>query len=283
VSKDSGEAIIRELERFLSTTSLLKVHFAEGSTAPPSLAYVTHFPRLSIPLDGCHRMEVARNGRIETINLIRGEAVFVPANGWNKPDWSSAVHVLTFLFGKKQAGVSLVLHDGGAETPVDALKTSIHGTYDSLTQGLVSALTTFAADNPSPPLDRLLTQSLLYSCLRLLKTPEPGRARKALRTHEAICLYLQENYQNTITRESVAQHFRLAPNHISRLFRQEGFMRFNDYLNMVRVSRAKFMLRNYRQPLKEVAASCGYQETAYFCRVFKKINKVTPTQYRSAH
>ena len=57
-------------------------------------------------------------------------------------------------------------------------------------------------------------------------------------------------------------------------------MRFNDYVNLVRVNRAKFMLRTYGMTLKEIAAKCGFSDTAYFCRVFKKISKVTPTTYR---
>jgi YesN/AraC family two-component response regulator len=57
-------------------------------------------------------------------------------------------------------------------------------------------------------------------------------------------------------------------------------MRFNDYVNLVRVNRAKFMLRTYRMTLKEIAAKCGFSDTAYFCRVFKKVGKVTPTTYR---
>jgi YesN/AraC family two-component response regulator len=58
-------------------------------------------------------------------------------------------------------------------------------------------------------------------------------------------------------------------------------MRFNDYLNLVRVNRAKFMLQNYGTTLKEIAASCCYSDTAYFCRVFKKTCKITPTEYRT--
>lgn len=58
-------------------------------------------------------------------------------------------------------------------------------------------------------------------------------------------------------------------------------MRFNDYLNLVRVNRAKFMLQNYTIPLKEIASNCCYSDPAYFCRVFKKICKVTPTEYRA--
>jgi AraC-like DNA-binding protein len=272
--------IIRELEEFLRETRLRKVHFAEDSVAPPLLAYVTHFPRLSVPLEGNHKMEVAHNGRVAMIRPVRGHAVFVPDNAWNKPDWAQPVKVLTFLFGAKQIGISLVHHKGKTEIPAAALKTSVHGAYDALTHNTLAALRAFSAENSKGPLARLLTESLLHSCLRLLKTPRPHSPRKAIRTYESICLYVQENFQSPVTRESVAKHFGLASNHVSRLFRQEGLMRFNDYVNLVRVNRAKFMLRNYPMTLKEVAANCGYVDIAYFCRIFKKIVKLTPTQYR---
>ena len=84
----------------------------------------------------------------------------------------------------------------------------------------------------------------------------------------------------TLIHQRVAEHFGLAPNHVSRLFRREGQIRFNDYLNSIRMNRAKFMLRNYSLTLKEIAANCGYNDIAYFCRMFKKMNNETPTQYR---
>jgi len=272
--------IVRELEEFLRETRLRKVFFAEDSIAPPMLAYVTHFSRLSVPLEGSHKMEVAHNGRVVSIRPIRGHAVFVPDNVWNKPDWSQPVKVLTFLFGAKQVGISLVHHQGKTENPAAALKTSVHGAYDALTHNTLAALIAYSADHSRGPLARLLTEALLHSCLRLLKTPRPHSPRKAIRTYESICLYVQENFQSDITREAVAKHFGLASNHVSRLFRQEGLMRFNDYVNLVRMNRAKFMLRNYPMTLKEVAANCGYSDIAYFCRIFKKIAKLTPTQYR---
>jgi len=274
------QVIASALEEFLNGTRVRRVDFAEFSVAPPMFAYVTNFPRLSIPLRGCHRMEVAHNGRSVTILPVRGHAVFVPDNAWNNPDWSQAVHVLTFLFGAKQIGISLVRHNGRTEAPVTALKTSIFGAYDGLTHSVLTALTLCAGENPKGALARLLTEALLHSCLRLLNAPPSHRSGKASRTYESLCLYVQENSQRPISREAVAEHFGLAPNHVSRLFREVGLMRFNDYLNMVRVSRAKFMLRNYRMPLKEIAAKCGYNDTAYFCRVFRKISKVTPTEYR---
>jgi AraC-like DNA-binding protein len=226
-------------------------------------------------------MEVSVNGSTRTIKPVRGHAVFVPDHAWNKPDWSTRVDVLTFLFGVKQIGVSLVHHKGGTQMPAAVLKTSMQGGYDVPTHSILSALMVLAADRADGLLARLLAESLLHACLRLLKAPQKQWPRKAIRTYESICLYVQEHFQNPITRESIAEHFGLAPNHVSRLFRKEGLMKFNDYLNLVRVNRAKFMLQNYTMTLKEIAADCCYSDPAYFCRVFRKICKITPTEYRA--
>lgn len=225
-------------------------------------------------------MEIADGGSTKTIRPVRGHAVFVPDHAWDKPHWLQRVDVLTFLFGAKQIGVSLVRHKGGGQVPSAALKASVHGGYDVPTHSILAALMVLAADHSNGPLSRLLAESLLHACLRLLKATETRTPRKAIRTYESICLYVQENFQKPISRESVAEHFGLAPNHVSRLFRKEGLMRFNDYLNLVRVNRAKFMLQNYTMTLKEISSNCCYGDPAYFCRVFKKICKITPTEYR---
>ncbi len=273
--------VIATLEHFLRRSRVRRVYFAEHSVPPPVLAYTTHFPRLYVPVTGCHAVEVAQNGLIKTIRAIRGDAVFVPDNAWDKPEWSNPIEVLTFLFGAKHIGISLAKHNGGSETRLEAVKTHIHGTYDGLTHSILSALMVFAAEPSDGPLANLLTESLLHSCLRLLRTPSSRHSRKAARTYESICLYMQENFQTTITRDSIANHFGLAPNHVSRLFRREGQTRFHDYLNLVRMNRAKFMLHNYGLTLKEVAANCGYSDVAYFCRIFKKMNHATPTQFQA--
>src|SRR5258708_483886 len=277
----ASQIVIRELETYLRETRVRHVHFSDGTTVPPALAYVTNFPRLSIPTAGCHTMEISDSGRTRTIKPIRGHAVFVPDHAWNKPDWLAHVDVLTFLFGVKQIGVSLVRHKGGTQMPSTVMKASVHGGYDVPTRSILAALMVLAADRSDHALARLLTESLLHACLRLLRSPQKRRPRKAIRTYESICLYVQENFQNPITRESVAHHFGLAPNHVSRLFRKEGLMRFNDYLNLVRVNRAKFMLQSYSMTLKEIASNCCYSDPSYSCHVFKKACKVTPTEYRA--
>jgi AraC-like DNA-binding protein len=279
-AEDARHSIALEIETFLRKSRLRRVYFADSSVAPPPLAYITNFPRLSVPIEGIHGMELPVDGRRERITPIRGQAVFVPGHAWNRPDWADAVKVLTFLFGARQIGISLVTHEGGGEANAHAIKASVQSAHDALSRNILNALTALSGETPAGPLPRLLAESLLHSCLRLLRSPESRKPRKAMRTYEMLCLYVQENFQHELTRESVAHRMGIDPAHVSRLFRREGLMRFSDYVNLVRMNRAKFILANYRIPLKEVAASCGYADVAYFCRVFKRFAKVTPTEWR---
>ena len=279
--REARETIAGELEKFLRAGRLRRLCLADSSVAPPPLAYITNFPRLSLPLEGTHAMELPMEGRAQWIVPTRAHGVFVPGHAWNRPDWAERVKVLTFLFGAKQTGISLVTHAGGDERKAQAIKTSVDSAHDSLSHNLLHGLGALAGDRDAAQLSRLLAESLLHCALRLLRAPEASDSRKALRTYEMLCLYVQENFQKEVTRESAARRFGIAPTHVSRLFRREGLMRFNDYVNLVRMNRAKFILSNYRVPLKEVAASCGYGDVAYFCRVFKRFAKTTPSQWRS--
>ena len=76
-------------------------------------------------------MELPVGGSPERIMPTRGHAVFVPGHAWNRPDWADRVKVLTFLFGAKQIGISLVTHEGGDEAKAHALKTSVESAHDA--------------------------------------------------------------------------------------------------------------------------------------------------------
>jgi AraC-like DNA-binding protein len=273
-------SIARELGAFLRGTRVRKVIFADASLRPPMLAYVTGFPRLTLPLAGRHSMEIARRARVVRVAPARGQAVFVPRDSWDRPDWTRPAKVLTILFGKRQIGVSLVTHDGRRGEPGAALKAAL-GPPEGLTQGVLGALGALSAPQRDGPLGRLLTESLLHACLQRLEAPVEAHPRKAAHTYDAIRLYAQENFQRPITRASVARAFGLTPNHVSRLFRREGGLRFCDHLTRVRIDQARFLLRESSSPLKEVAACCGYRDVAYFCRVFRRVTRTTPTGYRS--
>jgi AraC-like DNA-binding protein len=55
----------------------------------------------------------------------------------------------------------------------------------------------------------------------------------------------------------------------------------SSYVMNVRLSRAKRLLKaDIQKPVGDVALKCGFDDVAYFSRVFKQTFDVTPTQYR---
>ena len=274
--------IVSALAGFLKRSQLKAVHFAEGQTLPPTLAFAVRFPRLSLTLKGIDEMLVERAGKHHTLQLRCGEAVFVPGYCWNKPTWARRVTVLNLLFGQKHLGVSLVEHDGATSEPVTVYKSVIPRAGSEPVWQILSALgacTTW--ENDSPVVSTLVT-ALVQTMQRLFEQTPAQSGRKGRDTFERICLYVQENFHLAVTRESVATQFRLNPNHLSRLFRREGSIRFVDYITQVRIDRAKHLLTHHDFGLDELSANCGFCNTAYFCRVFKKHMNQTPTSYRLA-
>lgn len=274
------DLIEQSLRPLLETHPLNRLYFADSSLAPPPLAYVTPFPRLAIPLSGRYPVEIAHCWKTKKIDCTLGEGVFVGRHCWDKPMWTEPVSVLTLLFGKKQVGFSLVTHDGSTNDPEGAIKCSIPISRDGLSSNILDTIISLNEPNARESIGPLLAGALLHSCALILRKPETPQPKKAGHTYDAICLYVQENHQQPLTRDIVAEHFGLHPCHISRLFHDEGNMRFSDYVNLVRIERAKFLLKNYDIPMKEISSNCGFSDTAYFCRVFRTVTGITPTSYR---
>ena len=97
--------------------------------------------------------------------------------------------------------------------------------------------------------------------------------------YHSICNWVQDNYAQPLTRESVAQFFNITPNHLSKLFAQHGTMHFIEYVRWVRLAQARMILQKYHLSIHEVAQRCGFPDSDYFCRVFRRQFGLTPGEY----
>lgn len=280
-SHDSAGILLASIEKFLRTREITAVHFAdEGGTPPPPLAYHVLFPRVSVILSGEDSMWVEQQSRPQLVRLRAGMGLVVPANRWNRPLWNQRVVTLNLLFGRKQLGLSLVRHNGKTRQPPAAFKISLYGSQADTPRSIMQVV--LALPHGQSSAARPLVTALLHSCHEaMLERSAPAKG-KAHNLYESICLHLQEQFQFPITRDSVAKHFRISPAHVSRLFQHEGLVPFNDYLTYVRLNRAKYLLKHHHQNLGEIAALCGFSDASYFCRVFKKMTRQTPSAYRQA-
>ena len=93
--------------------------------------------------------------------------------------------------------------------------------------------------------------------------------------------YINQNYMHKITLESVASHVYLNKTYLSQLFKKQLNMSFGEYLEEVRISRAKILLSNSSMNITQIAGEIGYASQSYFTKVFKKKTGMGPLKYRA--
>ena len=93
--------------------------------------------------------------------------------------------------------------------------------------------------------------------------------------------YFEEHATSQITRWQLAERVNVSEDYLTRIFRKELGISPWDYLNRYRIYLASELLRQEAMSVNEVASRTGFQDQAYFCRVFKKIKGVTPGKMRN--
>ena len=95
---------------------------------------------------------------------------------------------------------------------------------------------------------------------------------------EAI-IFTIRNFNKSLTTGDVAEHLHVSPNHFMRMFKKELGTTYGDYLAEHRMVKAKKLLKTNKYKIYEVADKVGYQNTAYFNRMFKKYTGHNPGYY----
>ena len=252
-------------------TPLRQIYFASTTSTTPERAYQVDFPRLEIVLEG----EFADSG-IDKV-LTPGDVLFVPAGGWNIPQWVTSVTTLSILFGKQQLDFSVVQWDGKQYQNLTRQHVARRG--PRIGSFLLQTLHEMQMQPQEQQTARLIVASLLSHCRDLLGS-QIQTASRSQALFDAIRGYIDERYASPLTRESVAQAFYISPNYLSHLFQKTGAIGFNEYLNHTRLEHAKTLLKGYELKIKDVAHTCGFIDSNYFCRLFRKNTERSPSEYR---
>ncbi len=93
--------------------------------------------------------------------------------------------------------------------------------------------------------------------------------------------YVQKHFSEDITVASVADKFGLVPPYLSRLFKEYSGYTLSQYIQKIRIDRAKKLLEMEGEILaKDVAEIVGYPNPLYFSKIFKKKVGMYPSDYR---
>lgn len=92
--------------------------------------------------------------------------------------------------------------------------------------------------------------------------------------------YIADNYQKGITLSEMARDFNISISYLSSLFHEETGESFSEYLNLLRLNKAKELLKSTDIKIYQIADRLGFNDAYYFSSWFKKQVGASPTTYR---
>ena len=93
--------------------------------------------------------------------------------------------------------------------------------------------------------------------------------------------YMERHCGEVVTLKELADVCSLSPSAFGRIYKEETGVSAFYMLQRIRVDRAKrLLLQPDVRPISEIAAACGFNDTSYFCQVFRRFAGCTPTIYR---
>jgi len=98
-----------------------------------------------------------------------------------------------------------------------------------------------------------------------------------------IVSYVDTHLSEDISLDLIADKLNLTAGYLSTYFKEKTGTNFSEYLNGLRVQRAKELLRNLDTKIQEASLQVGYQNVNSFIRMFKRYSGMTPGEYRKKY
>jgi two-component system, response regulator YesN len=92
--------------------------------------------------------------------------------------------------------------------------------------------------------------------------------------------YIESEYASDLTLASLADKLYVNPNYLSKLFKTETGFTFSHYLTHYRIKQAKQLLHDTHLKIYQICKQVGYTDQAYFSRLFKATEGISPYEYR---
>ena len=116
-------------------------------------------------------------------------------------------------------------------------------------------------------------------CRMELTKPREGDSQSL----KAVVRYCSQNFTKELSLEILERELHISKYYISHLFSHKLNMRFNDYVNSLRISDACRYLRHDSRSITEISELVGFSTLRTFNRAFIKQIGVTPSQYRKSN
>lgn len=102
-------------------------------------------------------------------------------------------------------------------------------------------------------------------------------------TVQEVIKQVHDNYCEDISLKQLSEELHINVMYLGQLFKKEVGMSLSKYLNYYRIEQAKTLLTQTNLTVAEIGFKVGYQNQAYFYRVFKSSENKSPKEYRNEY
>ncbi len=93
--------------------------------------------------------------------------------------------------------------------------------------------------------------------------------------------FVEENYKDpNLNISMIAEHVGITPAYLSKLFKEQTGMLLLDFINTLRIEKAKDLMKSRKFNIGSIASEVGFYNSNTFIRIFKKYEGVTPGKYK---
>ena len=94
-------------------------------------------------------------------------------------------------------------------------------------------------------------------------------------------VYMYDNYTQKLALSDVSQHCYVSSWHLSKLLNQYTGKGFFEIINVIRIDKAKHLLKTSALKIQDVSEQVGFQDVTHFSRIFKNHTGVSPKEFRT--
>ncbi|MFC4598370.1 response regulator transcription factor [Cohnella hongkongensis] len=94
--------------------------------------------------------------------------------------------------------------------------------------------------------------------------------------------YVLSHLSHDISVQSIADHLRMHPSYLSRLYKLETGENISDYITKLKLEKSVMLLKTSTKKIYEISEEIGYHNPHYFIKLFRKYYGTTPQEYRNS-
>ena len=223
--------------------------------------------------------EYYHNNKIYT--LTPGTGIFIPAKVRHQYHNITADFCVNYLFFGGALASELMEHLHLTEPAVYALN---HPECILKYEDQMMALYLSNDENARYEISKILYCCIFDIANDIFKVLPNASSKENLLVHQAINFMWLHYSEPAIGLQEIASALKVSKEHLCRVFKKNTQMTTTAYMEEIRTCEAKNMMLKYPdKTIGEISYLCGFDSPSYFGVVFKKLEHMTPLEFRRGH